>query len=314
MRPRPLLVLLLPLLLLLQAPPAAAHGGHAHGDLPTEGLEGAFAWLEMRAGASMAAPVTEAQALAGRVLTHAQAVDLSANGTAALRPLHALALAYGPGNASVQALRDRVLATFDGHQFGDPQLLNDDAWSLKALRAAGVPAADARLQAAADALLRNGTAWSHAVGAAPDVDSTGMVLEGLAAAGRLDAATAAAAGAWVRAAQDPAGGWPMQPGGEANCDSTVWGIRALRATGGGEVPAAAWSFLAGLQGPDGGLSWVEGQPSNAYCTAEAAALWAETGGGPATTEPADAPAPFFVAAALALLAAASTRRRRAHKP
>jgi hypothetical protein len=73
---------------------------------------------------------------------------------------------------------------FVGGQFGSPSAINDDAWALLALRAAGTPASDPRLQLAAQYVLaaeRPGGGWSWSVTGLADPDDTGAVLMALAA-------------------------------------------------------------------------------------------------------------------------------------
>ncbi len=192
-----------------------------------------------------------------------------------LRPLYALALA-NPGIPEDQVqVQSAVLSGFDGKQFGDAALLNDDAFAILALAAAGSGSLwqvhDAAAYIADHANATGG--WSYAAKGKPDIDSTGIMLAALRAAGRSVDATPVVA--YLASAQRPEGGYGAMPGEPANCDSTVWAIRGLLAFG-GEVPAAAWSYLASLRGPDG-YAYVAGGAANALCTVEVATLFAVAG-------------------------------------
>lgn len=199
---------------------------------------------------------------------------------AMVRAAYAIAVAGGDlRDWQGQDLEARILDSFDGQQFGNAALLNDDAFAIPALRASGLPAGDDRLLAAARWLAeqRNDDGgWGYAVGAASGTDTTGMVLaailpvlpplEGQALRdGARDFVQTTHAGA----------GFAERPGGQANCDSTVWALRVLGEDGWAED----WQALLALQNPDGGLSYQSGQPSNGLCTAEAATLLADAAAG-----------------------------------
>ena len=188
---------------------------------------------------------------------------------AALRPLHALALADAPGrDQRVQ----RVLDAFDGRQFGDPGLLNDDAFALLVLDADGVPDAHPAVQAGAGTLLEaQAGGWPYAVGGEPGADTTGFALAALHASGLLGQADASAATDFLHATRDGAA-FAETPGGRANCNSSVWALRGLLLLGVG-TPPEAWDWLESLQQADGGLAYQPGQAANALCSAEAATLW-----------------------------------------
>ncbi len=184
---------------------------------------------------------------------------------ALLRPLHAMAVAQ----AAPQGLVEAVLEGFREGQFGNPQLLNDDAWAILALHAAGID--DPRLAQAALGLAQAQHAsggWGWLVGGAADVDSTGMAMEALAAVGHLDAESAMRAANWLASLAGADGGYPATAGEAANCDSTAWAIRGLWAAG-KPHPEAAAQFLSSLRRPDGAFAFQPGQPANALCTAEA---------------------------------------------
>jgi hypothetical protein len=198
---------------------------------------------------------------------------------AQVRSIHARAVA-GHGTAQDVAA---VQGAFHDGQFGDPLLLNDDIWAIRALRALGVSRGDDLVQAAAHRLAGqqgDDGGWSWRLGAPSSTDVTGMALVSLQEVQALPPDGAARAGAYLAARQagGPDGGYAADTGA-SNCDSTVWAIRGLQALG-TPAPATAWQSLAGLHQSDGGFAYQAGQPSNALCTAEAATLlgeWASAG-------------------------------------
>ncbi|HUR25148.1 MAG TPA: prenyltransferase/squalene oxidase repeat-containing protein [Candidatus Thermoplasmatota archaeon] len=197
----------------------------------------------------------------------------------ALRPLLAVALAAHDGVdvdvAASQRVQDRVMAAFDGRQFGDPALLNDDAFALIVLGAAHVTWSSA-LDPAVDGLLANQSAdggWSWSVGGAGETDMAGLVLAGVTEAGAIHRVDRRPVLAFLDTTRSPGGGHALHPGGPPNCDSTVWAIRAHDAFG-MPAPRGDWDFLVSLQRPDGSFAYTPGGPGNALCTSEAATLLA----------------------------------------
>jgi len=228
-----------------------------------------------------------------------------------IRPLYALAIAGAPlGNRA-----DRVLGWFNNGQFGDAQLRNDDAWALLALHAAHrggarMDEAARNLAAAQDA--SGGWAWT--VGGAPDVDTTGMVLEALAANAALTPDAAGRARQWLNGAANATGGFPAQPGKAPNCDSTAWAMRGLWAAGARDnATTSAVRFLQVLQNPDGGIALAPGNVSNPLCTAEAATVlgmvWQRSPLGSSTSTHRDGPGLEGWAGVAAVAAVALIRRR-----
>ena len=147
------------------------------------------------------------------------------------------------------------------------------AFALLALAADGEPTDGAALQAGASFLLANQAdgGWPYAVGGHAGVDTTGMVLAAVAAAGRLGDVPAGDVVAFLQEARDGEG-FAESPGGDGNCDSTVWALRAFALLG-QDGPLGARDFLRGLQGADGGLAYRPGEASNPLCSLEAATLW-----------------------------------------
>ena len=59
---------------------------------------------------------------------------------------------------------------------------------------------------------------------------------------------------YIRARENPDGGFALQPGGRSNAQSTAWAIQALLAAG-GKPPAAAFRYLKKLQRADGSIRY-----------------------------------------------------------
>lgn len=194
-----------------------------------------------------------------------------------LRQLHAVALSSQRDAAALERVRERVMASFDGAQFGDRALLNDDAFALAVLGVAGDAAHAAsppEVEPAVAGLIANRSAdggWSWSVGGGGETDMTGLVLAGLAAAGAVARVEPGPVLAFLASTAADGGGHALAPGGTPNCDSTVWAIRAQDILG-IAAPQAAWDFLLGLQLDDGSFAYSPGGAGNALCTAEAATL------------------------------------------
>jgi energy-coupling factor transport system substrate-specific component len=130
--------------------------------------------------------------------------------------------------------------------------VNLTAFGVFALRAAGVN----RLSRTAAWLRQHQNddgGWGFAAGTASDADSTGAALQALAAAGSR--AGVGHAVAYLRAAQRPGGGFPLN-GGSVNAQSTAYAVQGLVAAGvspsslrrGGRSPL---DYLASVQAGDG---------------------------------------------------------------
>jgi hypothetical protein len=157
-------------------------------------------------------------------------------------------------------------------------LVDHTAFGIFAFRAAGDGPGSARVQTAVRWLARqqnaDGGFGFARHGTASDVDNTGSSLQALVAAGRGASRQARRALAYLRAHQNPDGGFPLNPGGASNAQSTAWAIQGLIAAG--RNPASvrrggrsAIAFLRTLTGPDGAVRysrtskqtpvWVTGQ-------------------------------------------------------
>jgi Squalene-hopene cyclase C-terminal domain/Prenyltransferase and squalene oxidase repeat len=157
-------------------------------------------------------------------------------------------------------------------------LVDHTAFGIFAFRAAGQGRGSAAVKAAASWLARqqnaDGGFGFARHGTASDVDNTASSLQALVDAGRGRSRHARRALAFLRANQNRDGGFPLNPNGGSNAQSTAWAIQALVAARqnpstlrrGGRSPVA---YLKSLTGPDGAVRysrtskqtpvWVTGQ-------------------------------------------------------
>jgi hypothetical protein len=164
-----------------------------------------------------------------------------------------------------------MTATFDPASGAYGSTNWDQAFAMLGMRAAGEavpPAAASLLKARANA----DGGWAFVAPGASDVDSTGLVLQALIAAGVPPSDTAIVNGlAYLDTAQNDDGGFPNTPALDnsdtSNADSTAFAIQGIVASGADPL-AARWrpiatnpiSYLLGLQQPDGAFTFG-GQPS-----------------------------------------------------
>ncbi|HEY3947115.1 MAG TPA: prenyltransferase/squalene oxidase repeat-containing protein [Solirubrobacteraceae bacterium] len=107
--------------------------------------------------------------------------------------------------------------------------VNLTTFAILALRAAGVPPPARMVRWLVHQQDANGGFSFAKRGDLADVDDTGAALEGLA--GTSDHRAQRRAVAFVRAAQSRDGGFPAQPGGSSNAQSTAWAVQGLTAAG-----------------------------------------------------------------------------------
>jgi hypothetical protein len=166
------------------------------------------------------------------------------------------------------------------------RLANLTAFAILALRAAGYPASSPQVARAARWLegqeQADGGFGFAARGGASDVDDTGGALQALAAARRIGhgvhtaSAPAARALAYLVRAQNLDGGFPQQPGGGSNAQSTAWAVQGLIAAGadpshirraGSRSPLA---YLQTLVAADGSVRYSRtGRQTPVWVTAQA---------------------------------------------
>jgi prenyltransferase beta subunit/uncharacterized membrane protein len=147
--------------------------------------------------------------------------------------LHACGLPASdfPGTSLVaKLLRERSSNGSFGH------LANITAFAIFALRVAGSSADnqlvnDAGRWLAAQQDSDGGFGFAER-GGGEDVDDTAAALQAVVdAGGQRGGAVAARAVTYLRHAQNPDGGFPQQPGGESNAQSTAWAVQGLDAAG-----------------------------------------------------------------------------------
>ncbi len=113
--------------------------------------------------------------------------------------------------------------------------VNLTAFAVFALRAVGHSASDPAVRAAGAWIARqqdpDGGFSFDVRGAASDVDDTAAALQALVDAGIRSGAGVEHAVAFLLRAQNLDGGFPEQPGGESNAQSTAWAVQGLTATG-----------------------------------------------------------------------------------
>jgi energy-coupling factor transport system substrate-specific component len=182
----------------------------------------------------------------------------------------------GAGGDPVKALlafRDR------NGSYGD--LSNLTAFAVFALRAAGYSAADPLVRSAGRWLAEqqdsDGGFGFATRGAGSDVDDTAAVVQALLDAGAPRTGSALGrATAFLIHAQNPDGGYPQQPGGQSNAQSTAWAVQGLIAAG--RNPAAVTregsrsplGYLESLVAPDGSVRYSRtGSQTPVWVTAQA---------------------------------------------
>jgi hypothetical protein len=177
--------------------------------------------------------------------------------------------------------------------------VNPTAFGILALEAAGRTGGNARSAAWLRGAVNGDGGWGFLKSAQSDPDSTGAVLQALAAAGGSGGALAAGV-RYLRGAQRGGGGFALS-GGQVNAQSTAWAVQGLIAAGvrppkvrsGGRSPL---DYLASLRAGDGHYRysrssdhtpvWVTAQALLAVSSAEfplprvsASSLGASTGSG-----------------------------------
>jgi hypothetical protein len=238
----------------------------------------------------------------------------TASNVSLLRPLRALALAQDDRADADGELTQRVQSHLGTTGYGDTRTLNDDAYAILALRATDPGAGNDRFASLRQHLIANQHAdggWGWAVDAPSGTDITGLVLEGLFWSGGIDGIDRNGTLAFLARTHHSDGGFAESLGGQRNCESTVWGIRAQQRLQ-ADVDPDDWVFLLGLQQDDGGFSHLAGGKSDLLCTTEAAAFLGENLV-PATKSD-GIPAPSMAWTLLALVIYAVSRSTRLRQP
>ncbi len=148
----------------------------------------------------------------------------------AVRACGASAYSFAGRDLVVEVLRARGrYGSFD-HQ------VNLTAFAVFALRAVDHSAGFAAIREAAGWIERqqnsDGGFGFGVHGSPSDVDDTAAALQALVDAGAHNARVLGAATGYLVRAQNLDGGYPQQPGGESNAQSTAWAVQGLIAAGG----------------------------------------------------------------------------------
>jgi len=160
------------------------------------------------------------------------------------------------------------------------QLSNLTAFAVFALRAAGYPPSSAVVHGAGRWLAEqqdgDGGFGFGTRGGGSDVDDTAAVLQALVDASVHTGSVLTHASAFLVRAQNPDGGYPQQPGGQSNAQSTAWAIQGLVAAGhkvstvtrqGSRSPLG---YLESLIAPDGSVRYSRtGSQTPVWVTAQA---------------------------------------------
>ena len=138
-------------------------------------------------------------------------------------------------------------ATYDdgSQQIGDETSLNDDAFGIMALIAAGRTQSSQIVSDAADFLLDNQNGdggWGWTVGTASDVDMSGAIIMALISAGESTGSAAITdALGYIKSTQQSSGGF--ESWGSTNAETDSWAINAIVACG-QDPNGTAWSSTA----------------------------------------------------------------------
>jgi energy-coupling factor transport system substrate-specific component len=239
------------------------------------------AWAALGLAAAGRNPLTftrDGHSLLSALRAEAATLEDAGDDERTILALHACGLPASdfPGTSLLaKLLRER---SSDG-SFG--QLVNITAFAVFALRVAGTTADDAVVSdagrwIAAQQDSDGGFGFARR-GGDEDVDDTAAALQAaIDASGRRGGAVVARAVAYLRRAQNPDGGFPQQPGGESNAQSTAWAIQGLDAAG---VNVAAvkrsrsrspLAYLESLMAPNGSVYYSRtSAQSPVWVTAEA---------------------------------------------
>jgi hypothetical protein len=168
------------------------------------------------------------ESLRGEALT-LQGVGDAERTILAVRACGASAYSFAGRNLVAEVLSARE----SDHSFG--RLVNLSAFAIFALRAVGHSAGFAAIHEAAGWIEQQQNAdggFGFGVrGSSSDVDDTAAALQGLADAGARNARILKAAAGFLTRSQNLDGGYPQQPGGESNAQSTAWAVQGLIAAG-----------------------------------------------------------------------------------
>ena len=158
-----------------------------------------------------------------------------------------------PRNFRGHDLVERLLARRGKNGSWGERQVNQTAFGILALQAAGATGGNARSAAWLRSIHNSDGGWGFAAGSSSDADTTGAVLQGLAASGNRSGIRRGAS--YLRGVQRPGGGFALA-GGLVNAQSTAYAAQGLIAAGvspaavraGGRSPL---DYLASVQARDG---------------------------------------------------------------
>lgn len=205
----------------------------------------------------------------------AQAPTVTKTGDLAKLILLAQATGQAPTDFGGVDLVNKLEAQYDSQSGLFAGTVPEHAYAMLALKAAGKPIPDAATTALV-ALQGADGGWAFDGTSQADTNTTGLVLQALAAAGQgADAPAVSKALTFLKGQQNTDGGFPYQKpsdyGTESDANSTAWAIQGLIAQ---EQSLAEWNtpetFLATLQAEDGSFAWKAEVPgANFLATAQA---------------------------------------------
>ena len=197
------------------------------------------------------------------VKTHLQTFSGTLATDYAKRILAIVAVGENPGTFAGTDLVAGLKGLAQANQIGDASLLNDDAWGIMALRAAGVAESEAVVSGAKNYLLAHQNAdggWGYALTSGSDTNDTAAVLMALGEVSVTSGSQVDSALAYLHSAQNTDAGFPYVPGSDSDAGSTSWVWSALVKLG--QAPSS-WTkssntplnFLQTLQLPSGAYKW-----------------------------------------------------------
>lgn len=158
-------------------------------------------------------------------------------------------------------------------------LVNQTAFGILALRAAGRPAGDGAVRRALGWLAPQHNADGgfnfSRKGGPSGIDDTAAALQAIVAAGKRATKTVRGAAGFIAREQNADGGMPLSRGGASNAQSTAWAVQALVAAG--RNPAAAHrrggrnplQYLRSLQNASGSFRYSRtGRQTPVWVTAQ----------------------------------------------
>ncbi|MDP4007320.1 MAG: prenyltransferase/squalene oxidase repeat-containing protein [bacterium] len=169
------------------------------------------------------------------------------------RAMALMALGINPATGTSTNHIKHIVDAFDGKQFGNAELVNDDIFALVVLNRAGYGPADEMIQQDADFVLSS----QDESGSFGDVDLTAAAIQALVPFSQLQGVEEGLAKAlsYVKSRE-------QEQGSFGNVYATSWALQALSALS--ETPDGSW--LASQQAPDGGLEEADTASNRVWAT------------------------------------------------